>query len=113
MSANGNEKRGQELFLASFVVIVIYELLEFLAVFFGEVVLWVVLVLVVEDVRKEVSDGLSFRVSHGVDGCEGALGQQLVCEALPFAVALNDAVHFPPINVIEKLTSLYAYLAHE
>lgn len=113
MWANGDEKRGQDLFLASFVVVVVDKLLEFLAVFLGEVVLCVVLVLVVEDVRKEVLNGLSLWVSHGEDGRKGALGQKLVGEAQPFAVAPIYVVHLPKINVVQELTTGDAYFAHE
>lgn len=113
MWVNGDEKRGQDLFLASFVVVVVDELLEFLAVFLCELVLFVVLVLVVEDVREEVLDGFALGVAHGEHGCVCALGQQLVREVLPLAVALVDTVNFPEVDVIEKLPARYSYLAHE
>ena len=106
-------KKGARLVLASFVVVVVDELLEFFAIILSEVVLCVVLILVVEEVREDVSHGLSFRVALGEDCRKCALGQQLMGEVMPLAVSIDDTIHLPKVDVVEKFTAWNSYFAHE
>lgn len=66
-----------------------------------------------EECREHVLDGLSLRVAHRVDGSIGAFGEQLVCEVVALSVAADDAVNFPELQVIKKLTAGDSYLAYE
>jgi hypothetical protein len=72
-----------------------------------------VVIVCVEYNWEHVSYGLTFRVTHGVDGGVGAFGEELVLQHVSLAVAPNNAAYLPELDVIEELTAWDAYLAHE
>lgn len=80
---------------------------------FGDWWWTVVVIIVVEDHGEHVCDSLSLWVAHGVDGCVGTLGYELVLQAVAAAVASDDAQGLPVTDFIEKFASGNSYLAHE
>ena len=72
-----------------------------------------VFLFVVEECWEHVLNGFAFWVAHRVDGGIGAFGEQLVCKMVSLAVAADDTVNFPKLQVIEELTAGDSYLAYE
>lgn len=71
------------------------------------------LLIVFEECREEVFDGLALRVAHGVDGGIHTFGKQLELQAVAPAVAPYDTAYFPETEVVEELTAGDADFAHE
>ena len=71
------------------------------------------LVVIFEEDGEEVTSGLSIGVAHGEDGGVGAFGYELVLQTVAPAVASDDTADFPELEVVQELTTWYAYLAHE
>lgn len=71
------------------------------------------LLIVFEECREEVFDGLALRVAHGVDGGIYAFGKELELQSVSPAVAPYDAAHLPEAEVVEELTARDADFAHE
>lgn len=80
---------------------------------FGDGWWTVVVIIIVEDHWEHVGDSLALWVAHGVDGCVGTLGYELVLQAVAAAVASDDAQGLPVTDFIEKFASGNSYLAHE
>lgn len=75
---------------------------------------WLVVdVVILEDLREHIGNGLSFWVSHGIYGSVGTFSHQLMLQPVAVAVAANDATDFPESEVVEELTTGDTYLAHE
>ena len=72
-----------------------------------------VVVVLLEEHREQVFDGLAFGVAHGKHCGVGALGYELVLQAVAVAVATDDTANLPEAEVVEKFTTRDAYLAHE
>ena len=71
------------------------------------------LVVIFEDGGEEVTGRLAFRITHGEDGSVGTFGHELVLQTVATAVASDDTADFPELEVVQELTTRYAYLAHE
>ena len=71
------------------------------------------LVVIFEDGWEEVAGRLALRITHGKDGGVGAFGYELVLQAVATTVASDDTADFPELEVVQELTTRYAYLAHE
>jgi xanthine/uracil/vitamin C permease (AzgA family) len=72
-----------------------------------------VVIIVIEEHREYVFHSFTLRVTHGVSGGVGALGYELMFQAVALAVASDDAAHLPETDVIQKLTAGDSYFAHE
>ncbi len=66
-----------------------------------------------EQHREHVGDGLALRVAHGIHRGVDAFGDELVLQLVAAAVAPDDPSNLPEVYLIEKVVSLYSYLAHE
>ena len=67
---------------------------------FGDGWRTVFVIIIVEDHGEHVGDSLALGVAHGVDGCVGALGYELVLQAVAAAIASDDAQGLPVADVI-------------
>ena len=70
-------------------------------------------VIILENPREHVGNGLAFRVAHGIDSSVCTFSDELVLQAVAVAVAADNAAHFPEAEVVEEFTTGDAYLAHE
>lgn len=107
---------GKVLFLVALIVLGVdfgHECLEFGSFAFGDGWLVVVVVVILEYLGEHIGDGLALGVAHGVDGGVGALGYELVLQAVALAVATDDAAGLPEGDVVEELAAGDANLANE
>ena len=75
---------------------------------------WLIVdVIIFKYLWEHVADGLALWVAHGVDSSVCTFSHQLVLQSIAVAVASDDATDFPEAEVVEELTTLDAYLAHE
>lgn len=72
-----------------------------------------VFIIVVEEHGEYVFHSFALRVTHGVSGGVGTLGEELVLQTVTLAVASDDAAHFPETDVVKELTAWDSYFAHE
>ena len=70
-------------------------------------------VIFLEQEREQVFDGLSLRVSHRIHRGVGAFSYELHLQPVAFAVATDDAVDFPELQVVQNLVPVSANLAYE
>lgn len=70
-------------------------------------------VVILEDLREHVGNGLALWVSHRIDSSIDTFSHELVLQAVAVSVATDDATHFPEAEVVEEFTMRDAYLAHE
>ena len=62
---------------------------------------WLIVdVIILKYLWEYIGNGLSFRVSHGIDSSVGAFGHQLVLQPVAVAVATNDATCLPEADVV-------------
>lgn len=73
----------------------------------------VVVIIVVKEHWEHVCDFLALWVAHGVDGCVGTLGYELVLQAVAAAVSSDDAQGLPVDDVIEEFAAGNADLAYD
>ena len=92
---------------------VIHEVLEFAAFFFCDGWLIVVIVVIFKYLREHIGNRLSFWVAHGEHGGVGTFGHQLMLQPVALAVTHDDEVNLPQPQVIQKLVTVVAYLAHD
>ena len=69
-------------------------------------------IVILEECWEDVADGLSLGVAHGEHGGKGALGHELVLQAVAVAVATDDATDFPEAEVVKELTAWDSDFAH-
>ena len=73
----------------------------------------VVIVIIIEEHGEHVGHGLALGVAHGEHRGVGALGDELMLQAVTLAVASDDAANFPEAEVVEKFTAGDSDFAHE
>ena len=61
---------------------------------------FIVDVVILEDLWEHVGNGLTFWVSHRVDGSKGTFSHQLMLQSVALAVAANDATCLPEADVV-------------
>ena len=71
-----------------------------------------VFVVIIEDLREHIGDSL-LRFAHRMDGGVDVFGYELMEQAVATSIAVDDKVCLPIAQVVQELTSRYAYLAHE
>lgn len=71
-----------------------------------------VFIVIIEDLREHIGDSL-LRFAHRVDGGVDVFGYELMEQAVATSIAVEDKVGFPIAQIVQELTSRYAYFAHE
>ena len=88
-----------------------HEVLQFLGFLVADG--WLDVVVIIEDLRKHIVDGLALGVAHRMDGGVDVFGYELMEQAVATSIAVEDEVGFPIAQIVQELTSWYAYFAHE
>ena len=70
-------------------------------------------VVILEDLREHIGNGLSFRVSHGIDGSKGTFSHQLMLQPVALAVTANDATCLPECHFVQEFMPAQSYFANE
>jgi hypothetical protein len=94
-------------------VLSVNEALHFLGFLVADGWLEFVFVVIIEDLREHVADGLALGVAHQMDGSVDVFGYELMEQAVSTSIAVEDEVGFPIAQIVQELTSRYAYFAHE
>lgn len=84
--------------------------MEFAAFFVCQIIAMVIVIL--EKLWKDVTDGLSLGVAHGEHGGKGAFGHKLMLESIAVAVATDYAANLPEAKVVEEFTTWDSDFAH-
>lgn len=72
-----------------------------------------VVIIIFEELRKEIFRLLALGITHHVDGAEHILCYELMQESVALAIASDDALCLPKGDVIQEIVSGNAYLAYE
>lgn len=90
-----------------------HEVLEFLPFIVGDGWLHVVVVIVFEELRKQVVYLFSFGATEGEGGCVDVFGQQLVEETVALTIATYDTASLPEADGVKELAAWESYFANE
>jgi hypothetical protein len=85
------------------------EVLHFLSFFVAD---WLVLNIIVEECREHVGHCLAFGVSVGEGSCVDDVGKQPEDVLTSSPIATNQSVYFPEPELVEEISTWYAYLAN-